>query len=181
MKKKHKVSSKNKIKILKIEKKELSLKYKKILIKIEKLNKEILEKKINIKKNLERNIKRLNLEIENSYKFSLEKIILDVIPILDSLEIAIKLKNNIKNIIVKNFLIELENVLESFIKILSKFKIFEIKEINVKFNPNIHQAISVSYSKKIANDLVINIVQKGYLLYDRLLRPAMVVVNKKLN
>ncbi|WP_343184191.1 nucleotide exchange factor GrpE [Buchnera aphidicola (Ceratovacuna keduensis)] len=180
MKKKHKISLKNKIKILKLEKKELLLKHKKILIKIKKLYKEILEKKINIKKNLERNIKRLNLELENSYKFSLEKVIIEILPIIDSIEIAIKLKNNIKNILIKNFLIKLENILNSFIKLLNKFKVFEIKDINIKFDPNIHQAISINYSKKIENNFVVNIVQKGYLLHKRLLRPAMVIVNKKL-
>ncbi|BGI51407.1 MAG: nucleotide exchange factor GrpE [Buchnera aphidicola (Ceratovacuna japonica)] len=179
MEKENKISLENKIKIIKLENKELILKNNKILKKIKKLDLEILKRKVEIKKNLNRSIKKLNVELENSYKFSLENLILDFLPVMDSLEIAVQTKNNIKNIFVKKFLNKLENVLKNFIKMLNEFKVFEIKNINVKFNPNIHQAISISFSKKLKNNFIINIVQKGYLLYERLLRPAMVIVNKK--
>ncbi|WP_343189241.1 nucleotide exchange factor GrpE [Buchnera aphidicola (Chaitoregma tattakana)] len=179
MKKKLKSSLIHELEILELEQKKILLKYNKILKKVGKLNKNILVKKKIVKNNLVKESKRLNKVIENSYKYSLENVIKETLPVIDSLNKAIELKNSVSNVYINNFLYSLESVLKNFMKSLSKFKICEIKQVNVKFDPNIHQAISVIYSKKFKDNFVANIIQKGYLLHNRLLRPAMVIVNKK--
>ncbi|WP_343190100.1 nucleotide exchange factor GrpE [Buchnera aphidicola] len=179
MKEKSKLYVKNKIETLKLENKKLLLKYNKILKKIKNLNKEILIKKNFSKENLKKNIIKLNKELENGYKYSLRNIFIELFDVVDSIEKAIELKTNVKDLCILNFLRKLEHVLKNFIKIFKEFKIYAIKDVNVKFDPNVHQAISIFYNKKFKNNYIINIVQKGYILYKKLLRPAMVIVNKK--
>ncbi|QCI24894.1 nucleotide exchange factor GrpE [Buchnera aphidicola (Rhopalosiphum padi)] len=122
---------------------------------------------------------RLNNEIEKSRKFSLEKIIIEFLLIIDNVERASSvIKENKENFyleIIKkiNFILSLSD------EILNEFNVLKINEKNVLFNPDIHQAMSVSYNNEIKKDNhVLDIMQSGYILHkSRLLRPAMVVVS----
>lgn len=126
---------------------------------------------------------RLNNEIEKSRKFSLEKIIIEFLLIIDNVERASSvIKENKENFyleIIKkiNFILSLSD------EILNEFNVLKINEKNVLFNPDIHQAMSVSYNNEIKKDNhVLDIMQSGYILHkSRLLRPAMVVVSKSKN
>ncbi|WP_343188368.1 nucleotide exchange factor GrpE [Buchnera aphidicola (Ceratoglyphina bambusae)] len=170
---------KNETKILKLKNKKVLSEYKNILKKINKKKKKISKLKKISKDNLKKFSKRMNKEINKSYKYSLEEIIIEVINIIDSFEKAVELKKNVKNETIKIVLFELENILKFFKKILKDCKVNEINKLNIKFNPNFHQAISIENLKEIPNNFIVKIVQKGYFLYDRLLRPAIVTVNKK--
>jgi molecular chaperone GrpE len=59
---------------------------------------------------------------------------------------------------------------------LEKFSIREVNPENEAFNPDFHQAMSMQERKDVAPNTVVTVVQKGYLLNDRLIRPAMVIV-----
>ncbi|NIH41265.1 MAG: nucleotide exchange factor GrpE [Buchnera aphidicola (Periphyllus aceris)] len=140
-----------------------------------------LKKKIyNFKKKYKKKIKniklRCNRQIDSAYKFSLEKIISSLLPIFDSIEMAIssigKFDKNNKNILDK--LIELKKF---FLKIFSQNSIKIIDKNNVPFDPDIHQAMFLKNSKDIKKDNVIEILQKGYLIHNRLLRAALVSVS----
>jgi len=61
---------------------------------------------------------------------------------------------------------------------IKNFRVDIINATNIEFNPNIHQAISIQKSNSIKDNYVLSIVQNGYLLNGRLLRPAMVIVSK---
>ncbi|WP_343183713.1 nucleotide exchange factor GrpE [Buchnera aphidicola] len=162
--KEDKFKIKNKIKYLKKNNKKL----KKNIISLKKKNKNKIEK-VQI---------RCRKEIELSYKFSLENILSSILPILDSLEMAILSLNDNKNIEHHKIYKKLKKLKNYFIKILTNNNVKIIDKINVQFNPLFHQAMFLKFSKDIKENNIIDILQKGYLLHDRLLRAAMVSVSK---
>ncbi|QCI22701.1 nucleotide exchange factor GrpE [Buchnera aphidicola] len=124
---------------------------------------------------------RLNKEVEKSIKFSLEKLIIDFLPIVDSIERALNLIEISES---KENYIEISNKLKficnMFEKFFNVFGIKKINDVNVLFNPSIHQAMSVHYTDEIESNQIVNVMQPGYILHEsRLLRPAMVIVSKK--
>ncbi|WP_041749137.1 nucleotide exchange factor GrpE [Buchnera aphidicola] len=141
-----------------------------------------LEEYINKKKNIyEKNIyklkKRLQKKIDNTYNFFLEKHFLSLLPIIDSIDSSINLLDNSNNNY-SDIYTQLKEINKNFISIFHKYKISVINSINVIFNPDVHQAISIDFSGKYKNNFVSSIIQKGYLLNNRLLRPALVSVSK---
>ncbi|CAL4320653.1 Protein GrpE [Buchnera aphidicola (Periphyllus testudinaceus)] len=156
-------------------------KNKKKIISLKKKNDELKKKIISLKLKNKKNIKKIqnrcSKKIELCYKFCLEKNIFSVLPILDSLEMAISSINNKKKKYEK--ICKKLNFLKNyFIKVLLTYNVKIINKINVLFNPLIHQAIFLKNSKTIKKNHVVEIIQKGYLLNDRVLRAAMVSVSK---
>lgn len=121
--------------------------------------------------------RRVNQDVEKAHKFALEKFSSALLPVIDNLERALLLtdKNNPELIAT----IEgIELTLKSFLDTVNKFGIEPIEEEGVPFNPDIHQAMSAIESPDVKPNHVLNVVQKGYILNGRLLRPAMVMVSK---
>ncbi|QJC30983.1 nucleotide exchange factor GrpE [Enterobacteriaceae endosymbiont of Macroplea appendiculata] len=144
---------------------------------IQELEKKIILNKLRSQAEIDNIKKRSILDMEKTYKFSLEKIMVELLPIIDTLERAIILeKNNCSSKIIEGITL----TLKLFIKTISKFGITIINETNVPFDPLKHQAMSIIHSNNIQENYVIEIMQKGYMLHGRLLRPAMVsIVQKK--
>lgn len=120
--------------------------------------------------------KRSEKEISNAYKFSTEGIFLDLIPIFESLDIAITQASettNIDNLIEGNKL--LKNMFDTF---LEKNSLEVINPVDQKFDPNLHQAIKTVKDDSKENNFVSEVLQKGYKLVDRVIKPALVVVIK---
>ncbi len=124
----------------------------------------------NINKRNEKNISKI-------YKYSLEKFIYDILPIIDNLKNVLK---NIKNKKLENITYEgIKLTLKDFISIIKKFGVSIINKINIPFNPDYHQAMSIlECDKKDKDNYIVDILQEGYILNGRLLRPAMVKVFK---
>lgn len=151
--------------------------------KINHFNNLILDEKKNIsfiKKKSEKDIKiilhRIKKDVHNIHKYSLSEIIKYILSDIDNLEKSIHLSSLNKNLDFINK--ELKNILKCFFKLFKQYNITVINQTNVKFNPKIHEAIAISSSKEIKSNYIITIMQKGYLLHERLLRPAMVLVSK---
>ena len=143
------------------------------------LNKDILfNKKQDIYKEVDKINIRTRKDIENTYKFSLEKQFVLFLPIVDNLERALILLNSDVNNIDVTVVDKLKATIKDFLEILNDFGITVINTVNVLFNPDIHQAMSIQHSDHIKENHVISILQNGYLLNGRLLRPAMVSVSK---
>ncbi|WP_041062736.1 nucleotide exchange factor GrpE [Candidatus Tachikawaea gelatinosa] len=121
--------------------------------------------------------RRSELNVEKAHKFALEKFAHDLLPVIDSLERALEIsdKNNVQ---LKSMIEGIELTLKAFIKTINKFGISIINEENVPFNPEIHQAISVIKSESKLSNQIIKVIQKGYKLNGRLLRPAVVSVSE---
>ena len=123
------------------------------------------------------NIKKRSLkEVENAYKYSTESILQEIIPIYDSLSLSCNLSDEK---ITKEQLDEGNKLLLSmFQKIFEKNNIEEINPQGESFNPEFHQAISTIESNNEENDKITEFVQKGYLLNNRVIKPALVIVIK---
>tara|TARA_B100001057_G_scaffold195192_1_gene195982 strand:- start:3566 stop:4108 length:543 start_codon:yes stop_codon:yes gene_type:complete len=121
--------------------------------------------------------KRSEKEISNAYKFSTESIFLDLIPIYESLDLAVS--QDKKNVNVEN-LEEANKLLKNmFDSLLQKNSLQIINpSIEDKFDPNLHQAIKTSKDDKKENNTIQEVLQKGYKLIDRVIKPALVVVIK---
>ncbi|AWH90530.1 nucleotide exchange factor GrpE [Buchnera aphidicola (Melanaphis sacchari)] len=123
---------------------------------------------------------RMNNDIEKVKKFSLEKIIIEFLPIIDSIERALDLLKKEESKIYIECIKNIEYVFSLLNEVLNEFNISKVNKINIPFNPEIHQAMSISYTDKIPCNQVVEVMQSGYILHQsRLLRPAMVVVSKE--
>lgn len=134
-------------------------------------------------KSLEEKILRSQAEIENVRKTSQKEILKARIYASESL--AKELLSPIDNLQralqhsdedVPKSLLEL--VLKEINQAFSNSNVKEINPIGEKFNPNFHEALSVLEDQKKDPDEVLEVIQKGYLIEDRVIRPALVVVNK---
>jgi molecular chaperone GrpE len=121
--------------------------------------------------------KRAQRDVENAHKFALERFAGELLPVKDSLEMGLAAASGGQPEVAK--LREgSELILKMLGDALEKFGIREINPIGEAFNPDQHQAISMQESRDKTPNTVLFVMQKGYLLNDRLLRPAMVVVAK---
>lgn len=121
--------------------------------------------------------RRSELDVEKAHKFALEKFSGDLLPVIDSLERALELadKNNAELV---PMIEGIELTLKSMLDAVRKYGIEVVGDINVPFNPDVHQAMTMLESADHEPNQVMMVMQKGYTLNGRLLRPAMVAVSK---
>ncbi len=120
--------------------------------------------------------KRVIKEVENAHKYSIESILQEIIPIYDSLSLSCKFdktKTDMEKVLEGN-----KMLLGMFQKMFDSNNIREINPIEEKFNPQYHQAISTIKDAKLADDTISEVVQKGYILNERVIKPALVIVIK---
>lgn len=120
--------------------------------------------------------KRAQTEVANAHKFALESFAAELLPVKDSLEAAL----TSENITVESLKSGDELTLKQLRSALEKFNVVEINPVGQKFDPHRHQAISMVDADADPNT-VVQVLQKGYLLHDRVLRPALVTVAKPKN
>nr|WP_314265692.1 nucleotide exchange factor GrpE [uncultured Moellerella sp.] len=121
--------------------------------------------------------RRAEMDVEKAHKFALERFSNELLPVIDNLERALEAADR-DNEGSQAMIEGLELTLKSFIDAVSKFGVDVVSESNVPFNPEVHQAITMLDSPEHQSNTVMNIMQKGYTLNGRLLRPAMVIVAK---
>jgi molecular chaperone GrpE len=122
--------------------------------------------------------RRAEIDVATAHKYGLERFASEVIAVRDSLDLAstMELANNAEAI--QKMHEGLELTLKLLDGVFEKFGITLIDPKGEKFDPNRHQAISTVESVETPANHIVNVVQKGYMLRDRMLRPAMVVVSK---
>ncbi len=120
--------------------------------------------------------KRSERDLVNAHKFALEKIAAELLPVKDSLEMGLAAAG--ENSDVHKLIEGSELTLKMLGAVLNKFNINEISPLNEKFNPEYHEAMSMQERDDVEPNTVVAVMQKGYLLNDRLVRPAMVMVSK---
>lgn len=124
------------------------------------------------------NIKRRSeQEVDKARKFALEKFANELLTVRDSMELGLEASKADGADIAK--IIEgTELTSKMLADVMAKFGVVQLNPVGEPFNPDHHQAISMQPSPEHDNNMVTAVMQKGYLLNDRLLRPAMVVVAK---
>ena len=122
--------------------------------------------------------KRKDEEVSRLLEYSNEDIAKDLLPIIDNFERAISMDNDNLDDEVSKFLEGFKLIHNGLKTVLNKYKIIEINPINEEFNPDYHNAVMVDNKSEIADNIVTEVFQKGYMLKSRIIRPAMVKVNQ---
>ncbi|WP_303903903.1 nucleotide exchange factor GrpE [Thiohalomonas denitrificans] len=126
---------------------------------------------------LENTRRRAERDVEGAHKFALEKFAAELLPVKDSLEMGLSAATGDDETVAR--LREgTELTLKMFSDALQKFGIREINPVGEPFNPEYHQAMTMQESAEHPENTVVAVMQKGYTLNERLLRPAMVIVSK---
>lgn len=117
--------------------------------------------------------KRAANDVTNAHKYALEKFSGDLLAVKDSLEAALV----VESATVESYKSGVELTLKQLISVFNRFDIAEINPVGEKFDPHKHQAMAMVDADQEANT-VVHVMQKGYSLNDRVLRPALVTVAK---
>jgi len=139
------------------------------------------EEKLRLLAEMENLRKRFEREKSDSIKFGSSKLARDILSPNDNLIRALKNIPEDKKISesINNFINGLKMVQKEFTTILEKHGISQIKALNKKFDHNLHQAMLEVETDKEEQGIVVQELQSGYIMHERLLRPAMVGVSKK--
>ncbi len=129
------------------------------------------------KAELENVRKRASRDIDNARKFALEGIAAELLPVRDSLELGMEAANN-ETADLKSVRDGMQLIQQMLAKLMEQHGIRTIEPAGEAFDPDLHQAMSMQETAEQAPNTVLAVMQKGYTLNDRLLRPAMVVVAK---
>ncbi|SUO95436.1 nucleotide exchange factor GrpE [Suttonella ornithocola] len=124
--------------------------------------------------------KRQERELSNAHKFAAERLIKDLLPVLDSLTLGLQAaeENAEKPEAIKQFIEGSEMTLKILRENLQKNGVEEINPVGEKFNPELHEAVTMVPSPEHENNTVLHVAQKGYVLNGRTVRAAQVVVAK---
>ncbi|MEI2626607.1 nucleotide exchange factor GrpE [Erwinia aphidicola] len=121
--------------------------------------------------------RRAELDVEKAHKFALEKFANELLPVIDSLERALEVADK-ENPELASMIEGIDLTMKSLLGAVGKFGVEVVGDTNVPFNPEVHQAMSMMESEEVAPNHVLMVMQRGYTLNGRLLRPAMVAVAK---
>ena len=122
--------------------------------------------------------RRCEQDVERAHKFALEKFSGELLTVIDNLERALQAVPDIKDEKVKALYEGVELTLKGFVETLEKFNIEQVDPEGEPFDPQQHEAISLVENDDVDPNTVLTVVQKGYLLHGRVIRPAMVMVSK---
>lgn len=120
--------------------------------------------------------KRTGRDVENAHKYALEKFVNELLPIMDSLELGISAAESAENI--DDLREGMDLTIKMFNTAMDKFNVKAVDPQGEKFNPEQHEAVSMQEIEGAESGTVVTVMQKGYELNGRLVRPAMVVVAK---
>ena len=123
--------------------------------------------------------KRKDEELSRMLKYSDEELIMDLLPIIDNFERAIKLDDVVLDDELSKFLEGFKMIYTSVVQILGKYEVKEIESFNKPFDPTYHQAVLTDNVDGYENNIIIEVLQKGYMYKDKVIRPTMVKVNIK--
>jgi len=121
--------------------------------------------------------KRHARDLENAHKYALDKFVAELLGVWDSLELGHSAAQD-ESADVAKLLEGTELTLKMLSDAMGKFGVEQVDPIDQPFNPEFHQAMSMQPRDDVPPNTVVAVVQKGYLLNGRLVRPAMVMVSK---
>lgn len=122
--------------------------------------------------------RRCEQDVEKAHKFALEKFGTELLPVIDNLERALQAVTNADDESVKALYEGVELTLKGFVETLSKHNIEQLDPQGEPFDPQQHEAMSIVENDNVEPNTVLTVVQKGYRLNGRVIRPAMVMVSK---
>lgn len=138
-------------------------------------NLELKEKVLRITAEMQNMRRRYDLDLANAYKYGGFDLAEKLLPIIDNFERAM----NVKQEGMEKFLEGFKMIYSSLVEILKSKGIVEIEAIDKLFDPNVMNAVMTETNNEKENNIVLEVLQKGYIYNDKLIRPAMVKVNER--
>ena len=120
--------------------------------------------------------RRTEQDVEKAHKFALEKFAKDILNTIDNLERALATPANIEDESIKALFDGVELTLKELLATVARFGVEPVGVVGEVFNPDLHQAISMQPMEGFETNQITTVLQKGYLLNGRVIRPAMVMV-----
>ena len=118
--------------------------------------------------------RRTNKEREQLLKYAAEELIIDILPVIDNFQRALESKNKSS----EEFVSGVEMIYKQLLDVLKKAGVEEIKSLGEDFDPNKHEAIMQVESEEYPENKIVEVLRKGYILKDKIIRPAVVKVSK---
>ena len=132
---------------------------------------------IRLRAEMENNRKRAERDIENAHKYALKNFIENLLPVIDSMEMG-QAAAAADNASLESIREGLDLTVGMMVQVLQRSGLEQIDPLGEKFDPERHQAISMIDVEDAESNSIVEVMQKGFLLNDRLIRPAMVMVSK---
>ena len=123
--------------------------------------------------------RRTEQDVEKAHKYSLEKFSIELLTVMDNLERALSAAAEHDDETVKAIHDGVDLTLKSFSDCFGRFNIAAVDPLGEPFDPAVHQAMTIQENPDVEPNTVIAVMQKGYTLHGRVIRPAMVVVSKE--
>ena len=158
---------------VKVTKKEKKSKEKELIEALTLKVKELEDKNLRVTSEMINSNRRKDEECNRLMKYKNEDIILDLLQVIDNFERALSVKSTDENY-QKGF----DMIYAGFRSVLDKYEVKEIECLGLEFDPSIHQAVLTDHIEGKKDNEIIEVMQKGYTYKDKVIRPAMVKVNK---
>lgn len=120
--------------------------------------------------------RRAEQDVEKAHKFALEKFSKELLETIDNLERALATPANLEDESMKALMDGVELTLKGLLATVARFGVEPVGAVGEAFNPDLHQAISMQPTEGFDSNQITTVLQKGYLLNGRVIRPAMVMV-----
>ena len=158
---------------VKVTKKEKKSKEKELIEALTLKVKELEDKNLRVTSEMINSNRRKDEECNRLMKYKNEDIILDLLQVVDNFERALSVKSTDENY-QKGF----DMIYAGLRSVLDKYEVKEIECLGLEFDPNLHQAVLTDHIEGKKDNEIIEVMQKGYTYKDKVIRPAMVKVNK---
>ena len=142
---------------------------------LKQVNQELNDKILRISAEMQNMRRRYDLDISNLHKYDGFEFASSLLPIIDNFERALSIKQSGT----EKFLEGFKMIYDNLIELLKAKGVVEIEALDNEFNPNFMNAITTDFDDARDDNVVLEVLQKGYKYNDRLLRPAMVKVNNR--
>ena len=139
--------------------------------------KDYWDQMMRLRAEIENNLKRTERDLENAHKYALKNFVENLLPIIDSMEMG-QTAAEADNATLESIREGSALTMNMFMQVLEKNGLEQIDPLGERFDPEKHQAISMIEAEDTESNVIIEVMQKGFLLNERLVRPAMVVVAK---
>ena len=156
-------------------------KCKKLESEIEKLKNDLLvsnEKVLRAQAEMMNFKRRKEEETSMMLKYANEDVLKSLLPVIDNFERGLKMDDNDLSDEVSKFLEGFKLIYGNTINILNKFEVQSIEAEGIEFDPNYHHAVLTEHNENKPEGVILEVLQKGYIYKDRVIRPAMVKVNE---
>ena len=147
------------------------------LLKAQDTIKDYWDQMMRLRAEIDNNRKRAERDVENAHKYALKSFVENLLPVIDSMEMG-QTAAAADNATLESIREGAELTIGMFVQVLEKNGLEQVDPLGEKFDPERHQAISMIDVDSAESNTVVEVMQKGFLLNDRLVRPAMVVVAK---